>query len=75
MMIEAIASPFTNFIAPSRLPWSLLSSLQRPAFLARLVLAQDARSQVAVDRQLLAGHRVEAEPRGDFGDALGASSR
>ena len=28
--------------------------------------------QVGVDRQLLTGHRVQGEARGDFGDASGA---
>jgi hypothetical protein len=37
-----------------------------------LVLVDHARAQVAVDRQLLARHGVQAEPRGHLGDPLGA---
>ena len=32
-----------------------------------------AGAQLGVDRHLLAGHRVEREPRGDLGDTLGAA--
>ncbi len=39
---------------------------------ARLVLADQACIEVGVDRHLLAGHRVEGEPRADLGDASGA---
>ncbi len=39
------------------------------AALARLVLVDEAGVEVGVDRHLLAGHRVEGEPRADLGDA------
>ena len=46
MMIEAMASPFTNFIAPSRLPCSLLSisSVRRFSRASSLVRMPDRRS-------------------------------
>src|SRR3546814_5504610 len=45
---------------------------QVPALAPRLVLVDESRAQVGVDRQLLAGHRVEGEARGDLGHAFGA---
>ncbi len=46
--------------------------LERLAALARLLLVNEARGQVGVDRHLLAGHGVQMEARGHFGDAAGA---
>src|SRR3546814_8866350 len=43
---------------------------QVPALAPRLVLVDESRAQVGVDRQLLAGHRVEGEARGDLGHAF-----
>ena len=40
--------------------------------LARLGLGNEAGVEVGVDGELLAGHRVERETRGDFRDAAGA---
>ena len=39
---------------------------------ARLLLVDQAGGEVGVDRHLLAGHGVQVEARGDFGDAAGA---
>ena len=66
----AMASPLTNFIAPSMAPnkWLSRSSPRRSRL--RLGLIDVAGAQVVVDRHLLARHRVEAESGGDFGDAL-----
>ena len=38
----------------------------------RLLLVDQAGGQVGVDRHLLARHRIQAEPRGDLGDAAGS---
>ena len=46
--------------------------LQFAAAAARLLLVDQSGGQVGVDRHLLARHRVQAEPRGDLGDAAGA---
>ena len=46
--------------------------LQFAAAAARFLLVDQAGGQVGVDRHLLAGHRIQAEPRGDLGDAAGA---
>ena len=46
--------------------------LQFAAAAARLLLVDQAGGEVGVDRHLLARHRVQAEPRGDLGDAAGA---
>ena len=67
-----MASPRTNFEAPSMAPKKPLSSssaLRRS--LARLLVDQ-AGGEVGVDRHLLAGHGVEVEARRDFGDAARA---
>ena len=53
-------------------PKKPLSSSSFCAALARLLLVDQAGGQVGVDRHLLAGHGVEVEARGDFGDAAGA---
>ena len=42
------------------------------AALAGLLLVDQAGAEIGVDRHLLAGHRVQREARGDFGDAAGA---
>ena len=68
----AIASPRTNFEAPSIAPWKSASRWIALAALARFLLVDEAGAEVGVDRHLLAGHRVEGEARRDLGDALGA---
>ena len=40
--------------------------------LARLGFGNEPRVEVGVDRKLFAGHRIQRETRGDFGDAPGA---
>ena len=45
---------------------------QVAAALARLALVDEAGRQVRVDRHLLAGHGIEGEARGDFGDTARA---
>ena len=66
----AIASPRTN---SRRRPWRRRSRSPppAPAAAARLLLVDEAGREVGVDRHLLAGHRIQAEPRGDLGDAAG----
>jgi hypothetical protein len=62
-----MASPRTNFEAPSiapKKPLSSSSALRR----SRGLLVDQAGIEVG-DRHLLAGHRVEMEAGGDFGDA------
>ena len=46
--------------------------LELAAALARDLLVDEAGREIGVDRHLLAGHAVEAEARGDLGDAAGA---
>jgi hypothetical protein len=46
-------------------------ALDQRAPAARLVLVDQAHVHVGVDRHLLPGHRVEREPGGDLGHALG----
>ena len=46
--------------------------LQLLAAPARRLLVDQPGGQVGVDRHLLARHRIQAEPRGDLGDAAGA---
>ncbi len=43
--------------------------LERLAAASRFVLVDEAGGEVGVDRHLLAGHGVQVEARGDFGDA------
>ena len=68
----AMASPRTNFEAPSMAPKKPDSSSIWRAAPARLVLVDQAGGEVGVDRHLLAGHGVEVEARGHLGDAAGA---
>src|SRR6266508_4344640 len=66
----AMASPRTNFEAPSmapKKPDSSSSVLRR-----RLALVDQAGREIGVDRHLLTRHGVEVEARGDLGDAAGA---
>ena len=67
-----MASPRTNFEAPSMAPKKPLSSSSFLRRRARLLLVDQAGGEVGVDRHLLARHGVEVEARGDFGDAAGA---
>src|ERR1041384_7194735 len=67
----AIASPRTNFEAPSMAPKKALSS-SRCLRRARFRFVERAGRKVGIDRHLLARHGVEVEARGDFGDAAGA---
>ena len=71
MISPAIASPFTNFMAPSIAPYSWLSFSSLAAPLAGLRLVDLAGAQVRVDAHLLARQRVQREPRADLGHALG----
>jgi hypothetical protein len=48
-------------------------ALEIGAAAARGIGVDRARAHLGVDRELLAGHRVEREPRRDLGDALGAA--
>jgi hypothetical protein len=53
-------------------PVELALALEGAAPPARIALVDEARAEVRVDGHLLAGQRVEREPRRDLGDALGA---
>ena len=68
----AIASPRTNFEAPSMAPKKLDSDFELLAALAGFGLVDEAGREIGVDRHLLARHRVQGEARRDFGDAAGA---
>ena len=69
----AMASPLTNFMAPSMAPKSWLSLLEMPRRLRlRLLHVDEPGAQVGVDGHLLAGHGVEGEARGHLGHALRA---
>src|ERR1700755_2584463 len=66
----AMASPRTNFEAPSIAPKKALSSSsclrrRRPSFSSLTPAAR----QIGIDRHLFAGHGVEVEARGDLRDA------
>src|ERR1700688_2942474 len=68
----AMASPRTNFEAPSMAP-------KKPDSSSRVLRRRRASfssispaDRISVDRHLLAGHGVQVEPGGDFGDAAGA---
>jgi hypothetical protein len=69
MMRPAMASPRTNFDAPSIEPKKeLSSSSSRRRNCASFSLISPA-DKVGVDRHLLAGDGVEGEARADLGDA------
>ena len=69
MSTAASASRCVKRMAPSIDAVEVGFAAHALAPLARLALVDDAGVQVGVDRHLPAGHRVEGEPRGDFGDA------
>ena len=65
----AMASPRTNFEAPSIAPKKALSSSSALRRVRASCLVDQAGREVGVDRHLLARHGVEVEARRDFGDA------
>ena len=67
-----MASPRTNFEAPSMAPKKADSSSRSLRRVLAPGLVDQAGRQVGVDRHLLAGHGVEGEARRDFGDAARA---
>ena len=69
MMRPAMASPRTNFEAPSIEPKKALSSSSSRRRRLRLLVVDQAGREVGVDRHLLAGDGVEREAGADFGDA------
>src|SRR4051794_17874042 len=69
MSSAAMASPRTNFEAPSMAPVEGGLVLERLAALARGLLVDEPGREVGVDRHLLARHGVEREARRDLGDA------
>ena len=62
-----MASPRTNFEAPSIEPKKELSSSSSRRRCCALFVDQAGR-EIGVDRHLLAGNGVEGEARADFGD-------
>ena len=68
----ATASPFTNFDAPSMLPWKSASVVTSARRGARFVGGEQAGVEIGIDRHLLAGQRIEGEARRDFRNAPGA---
>ena len=71
-MMPAMASPLTNFMAPSIEPKNCDSrESMRPAP-PRLVVVDVAGAQLGVDRHLLAGHGVQREAGAHLGHPLGA---
>ena len=69
MIRPAIASPRTNFEAPSIEPKKALSSSSSRRRCWATFSSISPGRQVGVDRHLLAGDGVEGEPRADLGDA------
>ena len=69
MMRPATASPRTNFEAPSMAPKKSAFFLQFFAAVLGFGFIDQAGGQVGVDRHLLAGHGIQGEARGHFGDA------
>ena len=63
-----MASPRTNFEAPSIAPKKALSSSSSRRRRWASLSSIRPRRQVRVDRHLLAGNGVEGEARADFGD-------
>ena len=72
MMRPAIASPRTNFEAPSMEPKKALSSSSSRRRRCASFSSIRSGRQIGVDRHLLAGNGIEGEARADFGDARGA---
>ena len=67
-----MASPRTNFEAPSHRAEEAALVLEVLAAFARDGLVDQAGTEIGVDRHLLARHGVEVEARRHFGDAAGA---
>ena len=68
MIRPAMASPRTNFEAPSMAPKKALSSSSSRRRRWRLLVVDQAARQVGVDRHLLARNGVERETRANLGD-------
>ena len=68
MIRPAMASPRTNFEAPSIEPKKDAFLLQFAAAELGFLLVDHAGGEIGVDRHLLAGDGVEGEARADLGD-------